>query len=69
MRGELVGAEERARRATAVDLPRWHWPAVVGLSMTLDSLVRRSPPEIRLLLGEATYVREVQANCATVIAT
>jgi signal transduction histidine kinase len=66
---ELVGAEERARRATAVDLHDGIGQQLVGLSMTLESLVRRSPPEIRLLLGEATNtVREVQAIAQRVIA-
>ena len=37
--------------------------------MTLDALVARSPPEIRLLLSEATNtVREVQAIAQRVIA-
>ena len=66
---ELVGAEERARRATAVDLHDGIGQQLVGLSMTLDSLVARSPPEIRLLLSEATNtVREVQAIAQRVIA-
>lgn len=66
---ELVGAEERARRATAVDLHDGIGQQLVGLSMTLDALVARSPPEIRLLLSEATgTVREVQAIAQRVIA-
>jgi signal transduction histidine kinase len=66
---ELVGAEERARRATAVDLHDGIGQQLVGLSMTLDALVTRSPPEIRLLLAEATAtVREVQAIAQRVIA-
>jgi signal transduction histidine kinase len=66
---ELVGAEERARRATAVDLHDGIGQQLVGLSMTLDSLVARSPPEIRLLLSEATNtIREVQAIAQRVIA-
>jgi len=66
---ELVGAEERARRATAVDLHDGIGQQLVGLSMTLDALVARSPPEIRLLLSEATRtVREVQAIAQRVIA-
>ncbi|HEY2779801.1 MAG TPA: MASE1 domain-containing protein [Steroidobacteraceae bacterium] len=66
---ELVGAEERARRATAVDLHDGIGQQLVGLSMTLDALVTRSPPEIRLLLSEATgTVREVQAIAQRVIA-
>jgi signal transduction histidine kinase len=66
---ELVGAEERARRATAVDLHDGIGQQLVGLSMILDALAARSPPEIRLLLGEATStVREVQAIAQRVIA-
>jgi signal transduction histidine kinase len=66
---ELVGAEERARRATAVDLHDGIGQQLVGLSMTLDALFARSPPEVRLLLGEATQtVREVQAIAQRVIA-
>ncbi len=66
---ELVGAEERARRATAVDLHDGIGQQLVGLSMTLEALVSRSPPEIRLLLSEATAtVREVQAIAQRVIA-
>jgi signal transduction histidine kinase len=66
---ELVGAEERARRATAVDLHDGIGQQLVGLSMTLEALVARSPPEIRLLLSEATNtVREVQAIAQRVIA-
>ena len=66
---ELVGAEERARRATAVDLHDGIGQQLVGLTMMLDALAARSPPEIRLLLGEATNtVREVQAIAQRVIA-
>jgi signal transduction histidine kinase len=66
---ELVGAEERARRATAVDLHDGIGQQLVGLAMTLDAMVSRSPPEVRLLLGEATStVREVQAIAQRVIA-
>jgi signal transduction histidine kinase len=66
---ELVGAEERARRATAVDLHDGIGQQLVGLSMTLNALMGRSPPEIRLLLSEATTtVREVQAIAQRVIA-
>ena len=66
---ELVGAEERARRATAVDLHDGIGQQLVGLSMTLDALNARSPPEIRLLLSEANKtVREVQAIAQRVIA-
>jgi signal transduction histidine kinase len=66
---ELLGAEERARRATAVDLHDGIGQQLVGLAMTLDALVMRSPPEVRPLLGEASStVREVQAIAQRVIA-
>jgi signal transduction histidine kinase len=66
---ELLGAEERARRATAVDLHDGIGQQLVGLAMTLDALVMRSPLEVRPLLREATStVREVQAIAQRVIA-
>ncbi len=66
---ELVGAEERARRATAVDLHDGIGQQLVGLAMTLDALAARSSPEVRLLLGKATHtVREVQSIAQRVIA-
>jgi signal transduction histidine kinase len=66
---QLVGAEERARRATAVDLHDGIGQHLVGLAMTLDAAVTRSAPAVRLLLGEATHtVREVQAITQRVIA-
>ncbi len=66
---QLVGAEERARRATAVDLHDGIGQHLVGLAMTLEAAVSRSTPEVRLLLGEATHtVREVQAITQRVIA-
>lgn len=66
---QLVGAEERARRATAVDLHDGIGQQLVGLAMTLDAAVSRSPPEVRLLLSEATHtVREVQSITQRVIA-
>jgi signal transduction histidine kinase len=66
---ELVGAEERARRATAVDLHDGIGQQLVGLAMTLDAVAARATPEVRLLLGKATHtVREVQAIAQRVIA-
>ena len=66
---QLVGAEERARRATAVDLHDGIGQQLVGLAMTLDAVVARASPEVRLVLGEATgTVREVQAITQRVIA-
>jgi signal transduction histidine kinase len=66
---ELVGAEEKARRATAVDLHDGIGQQLVGLAMTLDALAVRVPPEVRPMLGEATStVREVQAIAQRLIA-
>jgi signal transduction histidine kinase len=66
---QLVGAEERARRATAVDLHDGIGQQLVGLAMTLDAAAVRAPPEVRLLLGEATHtLREVQSITQRVIA-
>jgi signal transduction histidine kinase len=66
---QLVGAEERARRATAVDLHDGIGQHLVGLAMTLDAAAARAPAEVRLLLGEATHtVREVQSITQRVIA-
>ncbi len=66
---QLVGAEERARRATAVDLHDGIGQHLVGLAMTLSAAAARAPAEVRLLLGEASHtVREVQAITQRVIA-
>jgi signal transduction histidine kinase len=66
---QLVGAEERARRATAVDLHDGIGQQLVGLSMTLQAVTGRLPPELRLLLSEAQHtVKEVQAIAQRVIA-
>ena len=66
---ELVGAEERARRATAVDLHDGIGQQLVGLAMTLDAVAARATPEVRLQLGKATHtVREVQSIAQRVIA-
>ena len=66
---QLAGAEERARRATAVDLHDGIGQQLVGLAMTLSAAASRAPPEVRLLLGEATHtLREVQGITQRVIA-
>jgi signal transduction histidine kinase len=66
---QLVGAEERARRATAVDLHDGIGQQLVGLAMTIEAAASRAPPEVRLLLGEATQTLcEVQSITQRVIA-
>src|ERR1700679_161869 len=57
------------RRATAVDLHDGMGQHLVSLAMTLNAAASRAPPEVRLLLGEATHtVREVQSITQKVIA-
>ena len=66
---QLAGAEERARRSTAVDLHDGIGQQLVGLALTLDAAAARAPPETRLLLGEATHtLRQVHASTQRVIA-
>jgi signal transduction histidine kinase len=66
---QLVGAEERARRATAVDLHDGIGQQLVGLAMTVEAAASRATPEVRLLLGEAAHtVHEVQSITQRVIA-
>jgi signal transduction histidine kinase len=66
---QLAGAEERARRSTAVDLHDGIGQQLVGLALMLDSAAARAPPETRLLLGEATHtLRQVHASTQRVIA-
>jgi signal transduction histidine kinase len=66
---QLAGAEERARRSTAVDLHDGIGQQLVGLALMLDAAAARAPPETRLLLGEATHtLRQVHASTQRVIA-
>jgi signal transduction histidine kinase len=66
---ELTGAEERARRATAVDLHDGIGQMLAGLGMTIDAAGSQSPPGVRQLLDEMrSTVREVQETTRKVIA-
>jgi signal transduction histidine kinase len=66
---QLAGAEERARRSTAVDLHDGIGQQLAGLALTLDAAAARAPPETRLLLGEASHtLRQVHASTQRVIA-
>ena len=66
---QLAGAEERARRSTAVDLHDGIGQQLVGLALTLEAAAARAPPETRLLLGEASHtLRQAQASTQRVIA-
>jgi len=66
---QLAGAEERARRATAVDLHDGIGQQLAGLALTLDAAAARALPETRLMLGEASHtLRQVHASTQRVIA-
>ena len=63
---QRAGAEERARRATAVDLHDGIGQQLVGLAMTLDAAATRSLPEVRLLArrGHSDPARHPQRHAA-----
>ena len=66
---QLAGAEERARRSTAVDLHDGIGQQLAGLALMLDGAATRTTPETRLLLGEASQtLRQVHASTQRVIA-
>jgi signal transduction histidine kinase len=66
---QLTSAEERARRATAVDLHDGIGQQLTGLGLTLDAAASHAQPEVRLLLGEASHtVRQIHAMTQRVIA-
>lgn len=58
---QIVSAEEKARRATAVDLHDGIGQSLIGMGMTLQVAREHSPPEVRLLLDEVRErLQEVQ---------
>jgi signal transduction histidine kinase len=58
---QIVTAEEKARRATAVDLHDGIGQSLVGMSMTLEVAREHAPPDVRMLLDEVRgRLREVQ---------
>jgi signal transduction histidine kinase len=66
---QLTSAEERARRATAVDLHDGIGQQLTGLALTLEAAAAHSQPEVRLLLSEATHtLRQIHAITQRVIA-
>jgi len=66
---QLSGAEERARRTTAVDLHDGIGQQLVGLAFTLDASAVHSPPDVRVVLNQATRtLREIHAVTQRVIA-
>jgi signal transduction histidine kinase len=58
---QIVTAEEKARRATAVDLHDGIGQSLVGMSMTLEVAREHAPPDVRMLIDEVrARLREVQ---------
>jgi signal transduction histidine kinase len=65
----LVGAEERARRTTAVDLHDGIGQQLVGLRLTIEAAATRAPPDVRLLMNEASHLAgDIHAATQRVIA-
>jgi signal transduction histidine kinase len=65
----LVGAEERARRTTAVDLHDGIGQQLVGLRVTIEAAAARAPPDVRLLMNEASHLAaDIHAATQRVIA-
>lgn len=58
---QIVSAEEKARRATAVDLHDGIGQSLVGMGMTLNVARANAAPEVRLLIDEVrSRLHEVQ---------
>ncbi len=65
---QLVSAEEKARRSTAVDLHDGIGQSLVGMAMTLDVARQHAPSDVALLLDEVrTRLREVQERTRQMI--
>ena len=60
---QIVTAEEKARRATAVDLHDGVGQSLAGMAMTLDVARQQSSPQVQTLLEEVrTGLRDVQEH-------
>ncbi|MEJ0098836.1 MAG: MASE1 domain-containing protein [Pseudomonadota bacterium] len=65
---QLVSAEEKARRSTAVDLHDGIGQTLVGMAMTLDVARQNSPADVALLIDEVrSRLREVQERTRQMI--
>ncbi len=65
---QLVNAEEKARRSTAVDLHDGIGQTLVGMAMTLDVARQNSPADVSLLIDEVrSRLREVQERTRQMI--
>lgn len=58
---QIITAEEKARRATAVDLHDGIGQSLVGMAMTLEVVSRSASPDLKLMIDEVRgRLREVQ---------
>src|SRR5690606_21225055 len=65
---QIVTAEEKARRATAVDLHDGIGQSLAGMAMTLDVARQHATPEVRLLVEEVRgRLSEVQERTRSMI--
>jgi signal transduction histidine kinase len=65
---QLVTAEEKARRSTAVDLHDGIGQTLVGMAMTLDVARQHAPPDVSLLVDEVrARLRDVQERTRQMI--
>jgi signal transduction histidine kinase len=65
---QLVTAEEKARRSTAIDLHDGIGQTLAGMAMTLDVARQHSPPAVALLIEEVrNRLREVQEHTRQLI--
>lgn len=65
---ELANAEERARRATAVDLHDGIGQSLVGMAMTLNAVRGRVSPDVKTLIDEVqARLRAVQEHTREMI--
>ncbi|MGC4029013.1 MAG: MASE1 domain-containing protein [Steroidobacteraceae bacterium] len=66
---QIMTAEERARRATAVDLHDGIAQSLVGMAMTLEVARRQASPELQVLIDETrANLRQVQERTRNMIA-
>jgi signal transduction histidine kinase len=65
---QLTSAEEKARRATAVDLHNDIGQSLAGMAMTLDVARQSASPEVKLLIEEVrTQLRAVQERTRNMV--
>jgi len=65
---QIVSAEEKARRATAVDLHDGIGQSLAGMAMTLDVARQHASPEVQLMIEEVNArLQEVQERTRNMI--